>query len=177
MNGLVPWAGTNGLNLAKDSLVCCTIGLPNYPDELIGIIQLSQIVQTEPEAVWNYDVLFPPARRKRLKWTLVTGINPSQLMPVSAYAPLQNQIPVPDASVKSTARVVNFDYQGPQASFTESAFRSLLRPIVLLGGAAVGTGAATREVICAIGVLALLVQIVHASFRFCSRKKSRPLQE
>ena len=110
MNGLVPWAGTNGLNLAKDSLVCCTIGLPNYPDELIGIIQLSQIVQTEPEAVWNYDVLFPPARRKRLKWTLVTGINPSQLMPVSAYAPLQNQIPVPDASVKSTARVVNFDY-------------------------------------------------------------------
>lgn len=152
MNGLVPWAGTNGLNLAKDSLVCCTIGLPNYPDELIGIIQLSQIVQTEPEAVWNYDVLFPPARRKRLKWTLVTGINPSQLMPVSAYAPLQNQIPVPDASVKSTARVVNFDYQGPQASFTESAFRSLLRPIVLLGGAAVGTGAATREVICAIGV-------------------------
>lgn len=148
MNGVVPWPSTNGLYLAEETLVCCTIGLPNYTDDLLGIIHSSQKVQTEPEAVWHYEVLFPPDRQKRSKWTLVAGINPSQLRPVcAAQSPLQNEIPVPDVSVKSTATVSNFDYQGPQASFTSSTFGSLIRPIAMTHcGAGVGKGAVRREV-------------------------------
>lgn len=120
MSAWLPWPAACGLNLEKDTVVSCTIRLPSYPDNSIGFIHSSQKFGAEPECVWQYSVVFPPLGKKRSKWTLVTGVNPSQLSPFSPHAQFENETPAPHPSLVSSARVADSEFHRPQAASTSN---------------------------------------------------------
>ena len=79
MVGTSYWPAAVGLHLAEQTPVCCTLRLPRYSDNTLGFVHSSQMI----EGIWQYTVAFPPALQQRAKWTLVTGISPSQMSPVA----------------------------------------------------------------------------------------------
>jgi len=118
MLGTSQWYATVGFDLAAQTPVYCTLRLPKYADNTIGLVHTSQIVQ----GAWQYSVAFPPhapGSNERSTWTLVSGINSSQLLPLTVCALGGTQFPVPDSSMRSNLKVSNFMH--PQPSLTHAA--------------------------------------------------------
>ena len=109
MVGTSTWPNRVGLNLARHTMVICSMRGPVWGTNLLGYGQTSQSIQ----GVWHYSVALTPVTNLQSNWILVESVNPSQLIPLGMSDA------VPGLMLNSTARLAsaNFRYKPvpPQA--------------------------------------------------------------
>ena len=77
MVGTSIWPNKVGLNLARHTMVICSMSGPVGGTNLLGYVQTSQSIG----GVWHYSVALSPVTSLRSNWVLVENMNPSQLIP------------------------------------------------------------------------------------------------
>jgi hypothetical protein len=115
MDGTSKWPNRVGLNLAKHTMVICSMtGAVGWKD-LVGYVQTSQSIR----GVWHYSVAVNSGTNFRSKWFLVDNMNPSELTPMGMTKA------VPGLMLDSTALVasVDFRYRPPEALSVASSYR------------------------------------------------------
>ena len=101
MVGTSIWPNKVGLNLARHTMVICSMSGPVGGTNLLGYVQTSQSIG----GVWHYSVALSPVTSLRSNWVLVENMNPSQLIPFGMSDA------VPGWTLESTARLANANFR------------------------------------------------------------------
>ena len=114
MVGTSKWPNRVGLNLAKHTMVVCSMtGAVGWKD-LVGYVQTSQRIR----GVWHYSVAVNSGFF-RSKWFLVENMNPSEVTPMG----MTNAVPALIMDSIAVVASVDFRYKPPEALSVASSSR------------------------------------------------------